>query len=134
MNQFINFIGAGAIATALHYSVLLILVEIFGFNVVLSSGIGALVGGITSYILNRRFTFHSNLPHSKTLPKFFVVAGFAVLLNIALMQLFTVTFSTPYLFAQILTTGLLIVVTFGLNKLWSFKENRPKDETRAQDL
>lgn len=122
MSQFFNFLGVGAIATAVHYIFLLILVEVFGFNVVLSSGLGAFAGAVTSYILNRKHTFNSTLPHSSTMPKFFAVAGLAVIMNVILMKLFTSFFNLPYFLAQVITTGLLIILTFGLNKLWSFND------------
>ncbi len=122
VRQFITFLGVGAIATACHYLVLLLLVEIGQVLPVTASTVGAIVGAVVSYCLNRSYTFHSKSAHTKTAPKFFIVATLAVVFNTILMAAFTIWLRLPYFLAQALTTCLLIIITFGLNKLWSFKE------------
>ncbi len=122
MRQFITFLGAGAIATSGHYAVLLFLVEIGHVLPVMASMVGAVTGAVISYYLNRNYTFQSQADHSKTAPKFFVVAALAIVFNTALMAAFTIWLRFPYFLAQALTTCLLIIITFGVNKLWSFKE------------
>jgi putative flippase GtrA len=97
------------------------LVEAVGIQPVTASLFGALVGAIVSYVLNRNITFQSTARHSKTAPKFFFTAFLAVVLNTVFMAFFTLTLRLPYPIAQVLTTGLLLIVTFGLNKFWSFK-------------
>ena len=122
VHQFLSFLGAGAIATTCHYAVLVALVEVANVVPVSASALGALTGAAISYYLNRNFTFHSKADHRKTAPKFFAVALLAIVINTALMVVFTIWLLIPYFLAQVLTTGLLIIITFGLNKLWSFKE------------
>lgn len=122
MRQFKMFLGVGAIATAGHYSVLLLLVEIGHVLPVTASMIGATTGAIISYYLNRNYTFHSKAGHAKTAPKFFIVAILAVVFNTGFIAAFTIWLRVPYFLAQVLTTCLLIIITFSLNKLWSFRE------------
>lgn len=121
LHQFISFFGVGAIATACHYALLFTLVEGAKAAPVWASLCGAVLGAIISYALNRLYTFQSTAQHRKTAPKFFLVAGLAVVLNTALMSILTLWVGLPYPVAQVLTTGLLIIVTFGLNKAWSFR-------------
>lgn len=121
IKQFVSFLGAGAIATVCHYAVLVLLVEAIKVTPVPASSAGALVGAFVSYFFNRKMTFQSKIPHKITMPKFFAVAALAVILNTVLMKILTGWLLIPYLIAQIITTGLLIIITFGLNKIWSFK-------------
>lgn len=122
INQFTSFLGVGAIATLCHYLLLIILVELFSIGVLIASTSGAVLGGCISYYLNRKMTFQSNIAHKTVVPKFIVVSVLAVTLNVLLMKFFTQVIFLPYLFAQCITTVLLIIITFGLNKVWSFKE------------
>ncbi|MBT8154360.1 GtrA family protein [Epibacterium ulvae] len=122
LRQFITFFGVGAIATACHYVVLFALVEGAEVLPVKASLCGGLVGAIVSYALNRTYTFQSTSQHRKTAPKFFLIAGLAVVLNTALMGVLTLSAGLPYPVAQVLTTAALIVVTFGLNRVWSFRD------------
>jgi len=125
LKQFLSFLGVGSLATSIHYAVLIALVELFLFSPVVASVVGALAGAIVGYYLNRNFTFKAYVSHKVAMPKFMTVALMAVAGNFALMSLFVETLSIPYLFGQIITTVLLVVVTFGLNKAWSFKNTLP---------
>jgi len=120
IRQFTTFAGVGVIATAVHYAILFALVEGFGSGPVAASSVGAFFGGVTSYFLNKSLTFQSDAPHQKAAPKFFVVASLAFAANLILMALFTLQLDLYYPIAQIITTGLVIIITFGLNKYWSF--------------
>ncbi|WP_282094935.1 GtrA family protein [Epibacterium ulvae] len=122
LRQLITFFGVGAIATTCHYAVLFALVEGAKVLPITASLCGALFGAIVSYVLNRTYTFQSTAQHRKTAPKFFVIAGLSVVLNTVLMGILTLSVGLPYPVAQVLTTGVLIVVTFSLNKVWSFRE------------
>lgn len=120
--EFISFLGVGVMATASHYLLLIFLVEILGSSVLISSTAGAILGAFVSYFLNYKMTFQSNLPHKDALPKFLSVAVLAIVVNGLLMQFFTEILIFPYLPAQIISTLLIIGITFGLNKIWSFRE------------
>ncbi len=122
IRQITSFIGVGFIATAVHYTILFVLVEGADLGPVTASGIGAFFGGVTSYFLNKSVTFQSDASHKKAAPKFFLVASLAFAANLALMALFTLQWGVYYPIAQLITTGLIIIITFGLNKYWSFAE------------
>ena len=122
LKQVISFLGVGVIATLSHYALLIALVEVFNVDAVVGSVAGAALGAFVSYILNRNYTFNSDLPHSTTMPKFFAVAGLAMVSNFALMKIFVEYLLLPYLVAQVITTVILIAITFGLNKIWSFRD------------
>ncbi|MEO1066893.1 MAG: GtrA family protein [Pseudomonadota bacterium] len=121
ISQFASFLAVGAVATLSHYVVLIAGVEGLAMSPVSASGLGAFVGAIVSYGLNRTLTFHSDRAHIEALPRFMTVALLALVANMSLMALLTGPAGLPYLLAQVIVTALLITITFGLNKIWTFK-------------
>lgn len=116
--KFTSFAVVGAIGTLLHYLVLYFLVETQGFNPVLASGCGAMVGLLTNYVLNYRITFNSQQSHLQTLPKFAIIALIGLGLNLAIMA--QLTQQIYYLYAQIITTLLVLIWNFLANHFWTF--------------
>jgi putative flippase GtrA len=123
--KFITFALIGAICTLAHYSILYAAVEFYKINPIWGSGYGALAGLVISYILNYSLTFKSRQSHKQTLPKFALIASLGFCLNIALM-----TGLTPhlyYLYAQILSTGIVLIWNFLANSLWTFQTDSSKN-------
>ncbi len=118
--QFATFVGVGLTAAAGHFSTLAFLVEYHWADPVLGSLAGFLVGSVISYCLNRRFTFESTRTHAGALPRFAAVAGVAFVLNGVLMDILTHRIGLYYLFAQVITTGLVLIWTFTAYRLWAF--------------
>jgi putative flippase GtrA len=119
--QFTSYVGVGFAAAAIHYSILIALVEGFGVQPVLAALIGYSSGGILSYRLNRSHTFGSERPHREAIWRFSLVAGVGFLLTYAAMFVFVSVLHQPYLAAQIVTTGLTLIWNFGANRLWTFR-------------
>jgi 4-amino-4-deoxy-L-arabinose transferase-like glycosyltransferase len=117
--KFISFSLVGVIGTLVHYSILYALVESYGFNPVWASGWGALAGLIINYVLNYSLTFKSQQSHVQTFPKFALIASFGLCLNMALMAL--LTHHLYYLYAQVVTTGVVLIWNFFANSFWTFE-------------
>ncbi len=121
--QFFWYIVAGGLATAVHYAVLIALVELTGFAAAPSAALGALCGAGVSYLLNRRVTFAaSSAGHGHALPRFLAIALLGALLNGLLVWLGVQQFGWHYLLAQALATVLVMGLTFRLNRLWTFAQ------------
>ena len=121
--QFFWYIFAGSISTAVHYAVLIALVELLGLNAAPSAAFGALCGAGLSYVLNRRMTFAtSSADHKYALPRFLAIALLGALLNGMLVWLGVQQFGWHYLLAQALATVLVMGLTFRLNRLWTFAQ------------
>ena len=121
--QFFWYIVAGGIATAVHYAVLIALVELFGASAAPSAAVGALCGAAVSYLLNRRMTFAgSSAGHAQALPRFMAIALLGAVLNGVLVWLGVHQFGWHYLLAQVLATVLVLGLTFRLNRLWTFAQ------------
>jgi putative flippase GtrA len=115
------FAGVGAVAAVAHYGVLVGLVEAGGFDPVPATLLGYVAGGILSYVLNRRLTYASERPHAEAGWRFVVVAAVGFALTGAFMHVFTGWLGAPYLPAQIVTTGIVLVWSFLAHKLWTFR-------------
>ena len=121
--QFFWYIVAGGISTAVHYAVLVALVELSGVSAALSAAVGALCGAGVSYLLNRRMTFAgSNAGHVQALPRFMAIALLGAVMNGALVWLGVQQFGWHYLLAQMAATVLVLGLTFRLNRLWTFAQ------------
>lgn len=120
LRQFSTFVGVGVTAAAAHFSTLALLVETDALGPVASSAVGFVVGGIVSYVLNRRFTFESTRSHAGAVPRFIMVAGVAFLLNGGLMAVLVHDLGLFYLLAQVITTGIIMMWTFTGYRVWAF--------------
>jgi putative flippase GtrA len=118
--QFIAFAGVGLVAAVAHYGVLVALVETGAVAPVPATLAGYVVGGVVSYLLNRRNTYRSDRPHREATWRFAVVAAVGFFITWALMRLFVTYTDLPYLLAQVLTTGVVLLWSFVAHGAWTF--------------
>ena len=121
--QFVSFVGVGAVATAAHYVILIVLVQFYHLNPTLASSIGAVAGALISYVLNYHYTFRSNSGHAVSMVKFFAVAGVGLVLNSMSMLICIEVFGFYYLLSQVLATALVLIWSFSANRAWTFRES-----------
>jgi putative flippase GtrA len=118
--QFAAFSGVGLVAALVHYGLLVGLVEGAGLAPVPATLAGYVAGGVVSYRLNRRHTYGSDRPHAEAGWRFATVALVGFLITGVVMQVFTAGLGLPYLPAQVVTTGLVMVWSFLANRIWTF--------------
>lgn len=116
-----RYLAVGAVATGVHYLVLLILVEKFGRAAPISAVIGAVCGALVAYAGNWRFTFRHAASHGQALPRFLVVAAGGAAANGLIVWVGTAQLGLYYLLAQLIATVLVVVATFQVNRAWSFE-------------
>lgn len=117
--RFLRYGGVGAVATAAHYAVLVIVVEAAGWPAWLGSGLGATVGAQVAYAGNRAYTFEHRGPIGPSWLKFMGTAAIGALLGMAIVALGT-RLGLHYLLAQIAATLTSLVLTFLINRRWTF--------------
>jgi putative flippase GtrA len=120
VRQLTAFFGVGLAAAVAHYGLLILLVERGGFHPVPSTLAGYVAGGLVSYVLNRKHTYDSSRPHREATWRFAAVAFVGFLLTWFLMQVLTVWAGGPYLPAQVVTTGVVMLWSFIAHKAWTF--------------
>jgi putative flippase GtrA len=118
--QFVNFACVGAIATALQYLVLIVLVQFGDLRPVLASGVGYAAGAGINYLLNYRYTFASQRSHFQAMSKFVTVAIIGLMLNSLIVAVATEKLLLHYLLAQVIATGLVLMWNFCANRVWTF--------------
>ena len=118
--QITAFTAVGVFAAIAHYGALVALVEGAGWRPVPATLVGYVAGGVVSYILNRRHTFASDRPHAEAGWRFAAVAAVGFCLTWGFMQLFVEAMALPYLPAQLVTTGIVLVWSFVANRVWTF--------------
>ncbi len=118
--MFVRYCLVGAIATAVHYLVLVLCVEGAGWPAWWASGVGAVVGAQVAYIGNRWFTFAHRGQVGASWPRFQATALAGALLGMAVVAA-AVRLGLHYVLAQMLATGLSLVLTFGINQVWTFR-------------
>ncbi|MCP3726215.1 GtrA family protein [Paraburkholderia sp. CNPSo 3272] len=120
--RFALYAGVGAIGTGAQYAILIAMVRSGCASPAISSMAGAAVGAVVNYSLNRRITFRSNTNPLSTAPKFAVIALLGVMANGVCMKFFATILGVNYLIAQMLTTALVLGMTYLFNSAWTFNE------------
>lgn len=116
---------AGLIATAVYFAAVTAAVELAGLAPVPAAVLGTLVVTITSYIVNRRWVFHTTRTHASAFLRFALATVLSIVLNAGLMHLATATLDWSYLAGAALTTVVVPPVNFVVNYLWAFRGARP---------
>ena len=117
--RFLQYAAVGAVATAAHYAILVGLVEAHLLAPERAAALGAWVGAQIAFAGNAAFTFRG---HGATLVawlRFQVTAVFGALLSFVLVAV-GVRLGAHYVLAQIVATLVNLVVTFEINRRWSF--------------
>jgi len=122
LSQLASYGWIGVVTALAHYGTLVGLVELAGMAPVPATLAGFVVGAGVSYTLNRRFTFSTARSHGAAGWRFLVIAGLGFMATWALMHLFVNRLALPYLPMQLLTTGLVMAISFTGHKFWSFGE------------
>lgn len=118
--HFTRYSLIGAVATAVHYALLALVVEVAQWPAYLGSGLGAVVGAQVAFFGNRWFTFAHAGAVAPAWLRFQGTALIGVLLGMAVVGA-GVAFGLHYLAAQVLATLLSLVLTFAINRAWTFR-------------
>lgn len=122
----VRFAVVGVANTLIGYGTILMLQEVVGTSPWIANGGGYLVGWVTSYLLNRRFTFRSRVAHRKALPGFLMTAAVAFAVNLAMLALLMRVNGLPLAAAQALAMVSYTVTFFVLAKYLVFRPASPQ--------
>lgn len=131
LRQFSSFVAVGFIAAAVQYSVLIGLVEGAGIHAVTAALIAYAAGGVVSYGLSRRHVFPSTVPHHAAAARFAIVAAVGFGLTYLFMSVLVTRAKLPYLLAQVVTTGMVMLWNFIAHKMWTFRASKTPSASLA---
>ena len=120
MQRFFRYAAVGAIATTVHYLLLVLCVELGGWPAFLASGFGAVVGAQVAYAGNRWFTFAHRGDMAASWLKFQGTALIGAAFGMAVVAT-AVHLGWHYVLAQMLATALALLLTFAINRRWTFR-------------
>jgi putative flippase GtrA len=123
-SRFIRYASVGAVATAVHYALLVGLVESGLLAAPLAAALGAWVGAQVAYAGNARFTFEGAPVTLRSWWRFQITAAIGAAISYSLVAA-GVRLGLHYLLAQAAATLLAMLVTYEINRRWSFASPTP---------
>ncbi len=108
-------------ATAVHYAILVALVEVCKIYPVLATSVGFVAGAFVSYTLNRQYTFEQSPPFAQGLAKYYVALSAGLAMNAVIVAVLA-RWEFPYLVAQVIATGVVLAFNFLMARLVVFRE------------
>lgn len=130
-NRFTRFLLVGVINTLTGLSVIFILLNVFGLSYWGSTFVGNGVGAAVSYLLNRAFTFNSQIDFKNGVPKFITVILLCYFLSYSLGEFVadgayylysTILFINEEEFAILLGSGLYTITNYFGQRNFVFKK------------
>ena len=129
--QFILYCAAGVMATGTHYAVMASLVRWGGIPEVAATCVGFIAGAIVKYPLNYRMVFSSHERHRRAVPRFVASLVISFVLNALVFAGLLRVLDAYYMVAQVLTTGIVLLVNFALARYWVFVPASGVEDARA---
>lgn len=119
LRDFLRYASVGATATAAHYALLATLVERAHWHAPLAAALGATLGAQVAFVGNRVFTFAHRGPWLAAWWRFQITAVLGAAVSAASVAAGEAA-GLHYLAAQAVGTALALVLTYSVNRRWSF--------------
>ena len=120
MRRFVRYTLVGGIDTAAHYALLALVVEVLRWPAWFGSGLGAVLGAQVAFVGNRAWTFAHAGDVAPAWMRFQGTAALGALLGMAIVGA-GVRLGVHYLAAQVVATLVGLVLTFAINRAWTFR-------------
>lgn len=127
MTTFIRYVTAGGLAALLHLVVLVGLVELAGFLPTPASAIGFCMAVMANYWLQYHWTFAAAGPHRVVFVRYVLVTLAGLGINTGLFWYLLNEIELPYLIAQVLAIGVVVLFNYSVNLTYTFSNSVVKD-------
>lgn len=118
----LKYSAVGVINTAIGLSVIFICMELFHLSYIVSNILGYACGLVSSFILNKHWTFISKGHHGRELTKFLLVFFIAYGIQFIALVLFKERLGILPEIAQIIGIAVYTGIGFLLNKFFTFRQ------------
>jgi putative flippase GtrA len=120
MGRLLRFAVSGGLATAVHVSVFVTVVEWLGVRAVVAAGVAFVVALLVSYGMNYHWTFSASGPHRVMLPRFVMVAVLGLSMNLGITYAVVDMAGYWYGYALMLIVLIVPLMTFIFSQRWVF--------------
>ena len=122
--RFIKFGLVGVLNTLINW-ILFILLNSIGVYYIISNIIAYIISTLNSYLWNSKWVFkYSGDNIKETSFKFIVLNIIGLTLNTIILYLLVDIVGLNKLIALVITTGIVMILNYFINKLWVFKKYR----------
>ena len=118
--RWLKFILVGLGSTLVHFVVLSALYLGLSLHIVAATVIAFVVSLVFSYLLNRSFTFASNVRHHVGLPRYLTVTLLGMFWNVAIMYSFVDLFRINYYLSFAVMSVIVAMNNYLLTRSWVF--------------
>ncbi|UJS15925.1 MAG: GtrA family protein [Candidatus Jettenia sp.] len=121
IRQFLKFSFVGVLNTIITLSTIFIFMKLFNTRYLTANIIGYILGFANSFILNKKWTFHSNKSCKREIISFIVIFLICYELQLGLLILLKEVLLTPIGIAQVLAMVFYTGLNFLGNKFVTFR-------------
>ena len=119
--QFVKYAVVGLCSSLITYGSFLTLFWYTGLHHLTASGIGYCAGLVTSFLINKEWTFRVRGAVEGMLIRFALMHGMSMTLNVGALQFVTASLGIVPEFGQIAALGCTGVLNFLGSKCWAFR-------------
>lgn len=121
-----KYLISGGLAAAVHYAILIGLVNIYAVNPFIATFIGLTIATFINYPLQYYWTFKNFVPHYIAFPKYIMVTSIAYSVNLFCFWVLHELIGIHYIIAQMIATGIALAINFVVNSRFTFSHPAPK--------
>lgn len=119
----LKFCVTGGLNTIIDFAVTTALNALLHININVAKTVGYLCGMVNSFVVNKKWTFKTDDKETKReLVKFALVNLCMLGLSLLLINTFKSTLQIGDTFANVLSTGIVMVINFLVSNFWVFKK------------
>lgn len=124
ISKFIKFGLVGVLNTLINWTVFTLL-NFINMYYIFANIIAYVIATINSYIWNYKWVFEYNGENKKeTTFKFVILNLIGLGINTIILYLLVDKFKFNKLIALVITTGIVMIINYLINKIWVFKEKK----------
>lgn len=120
LERLVRYAAVGSAGAASFFVVLLLLVEVAGAGVMLSTSVAFVLVVLQNYVLHRGWTFESEAPHGRALPQFFAMSGAGFAINWCVMYVGAEVLALDYRVVQAVAIAIVVTWNFLVSRLLIF--------------
>lgn len=127
LKEYVKFCLVGLTNLAIDLIIYWFFTRIVGLYYIVAAILSFVVAVSWSFYINRKWTFrHSGVNLRAQYVKFFIANGIAINIQLVLLYLLVDIGGIFDLFAKLITTVIVSVINFSLNKWWTFASDNRK--------